>query len=286
MCITVCPIVHTFVNFPEAHSVWTCLTYEHDPQMLTRIPFSQYVKGMLMLENQLFVIIYNSCEVMVYDSDTFIQKPSIPVTGLTDPWDLAASGNILFVIDMNCQVFCIDLIQKSVIDTPAFSSFGFISSLSTNHRGNVIASISGTNTLIECTPDGILQRTVILPFDMSSPQRVIDLATSDPGSKSGFLVCQVGENLQNHRVCLVDANGQLGKSFGGTPGYGNANFNCPYRCVIDRNGNILVADYLNNRVVLLDQQLNYVKEIIPQSANMNGCFALCIDEYNGAVTGV
>ena len=43
----------------------------------------------------------------------------------------------------------------------------------------------------------------------------------------------------------------------------------PYRLVVDRNGFILVADFWNNRVVLLNKQLEYVKDIIPASTKLN-----------------
>ena len=95
-----------------------------------------------------------------------------------------------------------------------------------------------------------------------------------------FLVCQAGGN-DLHRVCLIDNQGNLIKSFGSTDGSGSANLTNPYRLVVDRNGFILVADCPNHRVVLLNKQLEYVKDIIPASMNMSGIFVLFLDEDNG-----
>ena len=84
-----------------------------------------------------------------------------------------------------------------------------------------------------------------------------------------------------HRVCLFDNRGNLIKSFGSTNGAGKAKLSRPYRLIVDRNGFILVADYMNNRVVLLNKQLEYVKDIIPSSMKLNHIFTLFLDEDNG-----
>ena len=73
-----------------------------------------------------------------------------------------------------------------------------------------------------------------------------------------FLVCQAGGN-DLHRVCLIDNRGNLIKSFGSIEESGNANLSDPYRLVVDRNGFILVADYSNNRVVLLNKPIGIRK---------------------------
>ena len=126
----------------------------------------------------------------------------------------------------------------------------------------------------EYTSSGELRREIALKGGVVNPYRAVHMDGDQ------FLVCQAGwNNLQ--RVCLIDNGGNLIKSFGSTKGSGNANLSGPYRLVVDRNGFILVADYSNNRVVLLNKQLEYVKDIIPTSMKLNKIFTLFLDEDDG-----
>ena len=93
-----------------------------------------------------------------------------------------------------------------------------------------------------------------------------------------FLVSHCG-NM--HRVCLIDDKAQLIKSFGGTSGSGSGQLAYPCQFVVDQNGFILVADYSNHRVVLLNSQLEYVKNLIPTLTRIRNIFAIALDEYNG-----
>ena len=193
---------------------------------------------------------------------------------------MAATNEMLYVSDIWGRIFCIRLRGKQFIDWPVIACCPI--SLSVNNKGNVIASISARNELAEYTPDGVLQRTIALQGDVINPGRAIQIETTSWGNYGDqFLVCHTdGENL--HRICLINYQGQFLRSYGGSPGSGDANLNFPYRFVVDRNGFILVADHLNSRMVLLDKQLNYVKELIPQSDDFNGyCFTACLDEDKG-----
>ena len=238
------------------------------------------MRGIVTSGNSLFVTICNSSKVHVFDADTFIPQPDIPVAGLSNPWDMAATDEMLYVSDTRVEIFCIRLLGRQVISWPVIARLPV--TLSVNKNGNVIASTSATNELAEYTPDGVLQRTIALQGDVINPGRAIQIETTSWGNHGDeFLVCHTGGgNL--HRICLIDYQGQLLRSFGGSPGSGDANLNLPYRFVVDRNGFILVADHFNSRVVLLDKQLNYVKDLISQSNDFNGyCFTACLDENKG-----
>ena len=120
--------------------------------------------------------------------------------------------------------------------------------------GNVIVVSYGAKKIYEYTSVGALIREIGLSDNFIHPCRAMQV------ENDRFLLCQADGTL--HRVCLIDNQGNLIKSFGSTPGSGNANLTSPYRLVVDRNGFILVADHSNSRVVLLNKQLEYVKDII------------------------
>ena len=227
------------------------------------------MNGIATLSDQLYVVINGLSELKVFDSSTLAPQPSIPVAGLSDPCDLVANDNLLFVGDPN-TIFRVELRDKSVT---IWSVGSLWTSLSINKLGNVIVVNRGAMKLYEYTPVGVLVREIGLNNNFIYPFRAMQVENDQ------FLLCQAAGTL--HRVCLIDNRGNLIKSFGSTKGSGNANLSNPYRIVVDRNGFILVADYTNKRVVLLNKQLEYVKDIIPASTKLDGIFTLYLDEKNG-----
>ena len=86
-----------------------------------------------------------------------------------------------------------------------------------------------------------------------------------------FLVSHMG---RAHRVCLIDNQGTLIKSYGGLGQSGH-----PYHLVADVNGFCLVVEHSStNRVVMLNDELKFVKELIPKSIRLNNPIRLCLDK--------
>ena len=138
------------------------------------------------------------------------------------------------VSDTTCgKIFCIRLLGKQLISWPVIANCAV--SLSVNDRGNVIASIYATNELAEYTPDGVLQRRIALQDGVIYPGRCIQIETTSTvqystvqyswgNYRDEFMVCHTdGDNL--HRICLINYQGKLLRSFGGSPGSGDANLN-------------------------------------------------------------
>ena len=114
-------------------------------------------------------------------------------------------------------------------------------------------------------------RDIVLQSDIRSPYRAIQLDN--------------GQFLLDHdspgRVCSIDRMGNVIKSFGGTEGTEGGLLSNPCQFLVDQRGFILVADYNNSRVVLLDPQLEFVKDLIPSSVGTNKVYALYLDEHCG-----
>ena len=258
-------------------TVGKSVSYKAVPKLRTSIQCSNLVRGIAVLNERVYVAVYKSNKVQVFNSSTHALEPNIPVPGLSDPFDIAGSGNVLHIGSTNGKIYRIELRDKSITSWSVGSSGGRIS-LFVNKHEHVIATNHTSNSLYEYTSTGELRREIALKGDSGYLYRAVHMDGDQ------FLVCQVGGGsifIEFHRVCLVDNRGYLIKSFGSTNGFGNENLSNPYRLVVDRNGFILVADYSNSRVVLLNKQLEYVKDIIPASMKMSRIFTLFLDEDNG-----
>ena len=245
-------------------------SYTNDPTKTTSIPFSGRIRGMALLEGTLFIVDLSSPDVTEFDSNTYELKSKFTIPGSSGAWGIAASKKVLFVSENSRNIIHRIQLPEKVIT--AWSSGGTVNSLSISKQGNVLVCSQTLKKLVEYTDTGTILREIPLPSGIDYPLGSIQLDNNQ------FFVSH-GGNMQ--RVCLVDDKAQLIKSFGGTPGSGSGQLNSPYRFVVDQNGFVLVADFSNHRVVLLNAQLEYVKDLIPTSAGGQSTFAIALDEFTG-----
>ena len=81
-----------------------------------------------------------------------------------------------------------------------------------------------------------------------------------------FVICQARST--QYRVCIIDSNGGMMKSYGGGKGSGIGQMNHPCYLAIDRSGIILVADQYNNRIIQLNASFEFIREFIPGSVGL------------------
>jgi len=112
--------------------------------------------------------------------------------------------------------------------------------------------------LIEFTTDGRQLREISLQLGINSLQHAIQLSSGQ------FVVCHSGGSRESlHRVCIVDGNGNIKQSYGGTRGSATVGqLNVPYHLAVDNDEFLYVADSVNSRVLLLSPTLNFVREIV------------------------
>ena len=242
------------------------------------------IAGITISLGELFIMFLNDKHVHVYDSLDFTPKRTFALPAGERPfWDLVSSdeARVLYVSDWHGNIDCV----KSFNGVLVYSMRAGIgqASLSITVPGILLASSSGVNTLYE------FKTAAYEPGDTSRILKVINLQVGEPCSlnravklhNDQFLVSQaVKMNAVGHRVCLFDDTGRVLKSFGGAPGAGETNLHGPYRMVVDRNGYILVADFYNNRVVVLNKQLEYVKSLNAEPSHNFSPFTLFLDENN------
>ena len=63
----------------------------------------------MALNEQIYVIVYNSSEVQVFNSSTLAPEPSITIFELSDPYDIAGSVNVLYIGSENGKIYRIEL---------------------------------------------------------------------------------------------------------------------------------------------------------------------------------
>ena len=180
-------------------------------------------------------------------SEPFYFQRTIMVEEIDNPWDIVASGNVLYVSEKSTRlIHRIQLPDESVSN---WSVDGYRLTLSISKNGNVIVASWDSNNILEYTSDGTLVRQIAvnrIDRNHVGLQHAIQLE----GDK--FLVSQDTET--NNRVCMIDNTGKVIKCYGERFGPGMGYFNLQIESAdltIGRNGSILVADAHDNRIVQL-----------------------------------
>jgi len=139
---------------------------------------------------------------------------------------------------------------------------------------NVLVVIERESKLQKFTTHGNKLQTIQLQPDIDSPIQAIQLSSGQ------FVISHSGGTQR--RVCLVDGKGAVVRSFGGTPGSDLTEMRAPAGLAVDEHGNILVADELNNRLLVLDPTLTSAREIsVSVDGGLNRPYSLWYDKSRG-----
>jgi len=145
--------------------------------------------------------------------------------------------------------------------------------LTVNSDKNVLVVIKDERMLQKFTTHGTQLQTIQLQADIESPIQVIQLSSGQ------FVISHEGSE---HSVCLVDGNGAVVRSFGGTRGSDLTKINVPVDLAVDKHGNILVADELNNRLLVLDPTLTSAREMsVSVDGGLDSPLSLWYDKSRG-----
>ena len=220
--------------------------------MIHVIPGGNEVGGVTSLGNVVFVLRYNSRQqIEVYDANTFTLQRHITVRRLgIASCGLAACphNNCLYASDHdNNSVHRVELSgRKSVMK---WSVARHPAGLSVNSEHNLLV-VSYTECRLQIfTTDGTLLQNIQLQADIGGPCHALQLPTGQ------FLISY------GHRVCLVGVDGAVVRSYGGQAGSQLTQMNEPEGLAVDREGHVLVADRLNNRLLVIDQSLASAHEM-------------------------
>jgi len=139
-----------------------------------------------------------------------------------------------------------------------------------NSEHNLIVVSYWESKLQIFTTRGTLLQNVQLQDDIEYPCHAVQLPTSQ------FLVSH-GRSL--HRVCLVGVDGAVVRSYGGQMGSELTQMNAPRGLSVDREGRVLVADWFNNRLLVIDESLSSAHEMsVSVDGGLKGPFSLWYDQ--------
>jgi len=225
------------------------------PTVIHVIPGGNGVGGVTSLGDDVFVMRSSSKQkIVVYDAKTFTLQGYITVPGLGDPClGLVACpcNNCLYASDfVNDSVHRVDLSGSNAV--MKWSVAGWPAGLSVNSEHNLLVLSSGESKLQIFTTHGTLLQNIQLQADIGCPRNAVQLPTGQ------FLVSHHGPL---HRVCLVGVDGAVVRSYGEQEGSELMQMNAPRGLAVDREGRVLVADWYNDRLLVIDESLSSAHEM-------------------------
>jgi DNA-binding beta-propeller fold protein YncE len=214
------------------------------------------VVGLTSVDSRLFVLRQSSKQqIKVYDRTTFKLQQTLNVVGLgDDAWNGLTScviNNCLYVSDyINDTVYKIELTGHIEVSKWRVDGSG-PTGLSINAACNLLVTCRGDKKLLEYTPSGSLVREIRLQ-STSQPWHAIQL-TSDQ-----FVVC----TLNDSDVVEVNSQGRVVTSYKNQlQSTTRHQFNYPRHLAVDKSNEcIFVADFDNDRIVMLSRSLKCARE--------------------------
>jgi len=245
------------------------------PTVTHVIPGDEPVSGVTSLSDDVFVVRWDqSQQVEVYDAETFTLQRRLSVPGLGRSYGLAAcaSNKCLYASDWNdACVHRVELTGSNAVTK--WSVEQRPAGLTVNSAENVMVVILVERKLQEFTTHGTLLQTIRLQPDIKYPRQVIELT-------SGQSVISHGGT--HDRVCLLDVQGAVVRSYGGASGSDLTKVKWPVGLAVDKHGNILVADVDNNRLLVLDRSLTRAHEMsVSVDGGMERPYSLWYDKSRG-----
>jgi len=145
--------------------------------------------------------------------------------------------------------------------------------LSVNNEHNLICISPGERKLQIFTTHGTLLQDIELQADIGDPEHAVQLPAT-----SQFLVSH-GIPGSLHRVCLVGVDGAVVRSYGGQPRPKLTQMNWPRGLAVDGEERVLVADFYNDRLLVLDQLLSSAHEMsVSVDGGLKGPASLWYDQ--------
>ena len=212
-------------------------------------------------------------KIEVYDAKTFTFQRHITVPGFGHrSLGLAAClyYNCLYASDYDNH--SVHRVELSGNNAATKWSVARPAGLSVNSEHNLLVVSQAGSKLQIFTTDGTLLQNIQLQADIEhpGPRHAVQLPSGQ------FLVCYEGA-LQ--RVCLVGVDGAVVRSYGGQKGSQLTQLSRPVCLSVDREGRVLVADWLNNRLLVIDQSLSSAHEMsVCVDGGLKGPWSLWYDQ--------
>ena len=225
------------------------------------------ITGLTILDNELFIITLCSSYIEVYNSIELCFSRRMNLKELIDPMDITSCNisKCLYILDgkdflKSAEILRVDSNAKLIKNWSIGNCHGYTVSIRPTDDSNVIVSDGFCHVLKKYSRDGQFINKINLSVEagIHFPRHAIKLSNGD------FLFSCDSRYEEPHRICTVDAYGRLKRSFGGNCGPSNEQMKRPVYLSVDENGFVLVADQFNSRVLLLDSNLTFQREILSE----------------------
>jgi len=256
----------------------TCSPHRYQLHLIRRLTYTEQrdVTGVTTLNNKIFVVYNELPFIVVYMSQQpYTRLPNISINGLKDPRDIAAGSRCLYVSDERSVAIWRVKAADSKVDQWLSGVKAASVSVTSEEKlvllvlGDIQGSVKERNATwrgeIQIYSRGAVKETVIkLSRDITAPQCVVMT------TRKTFVVSYGSYWHEMNRVCEVDMTGRMLKAFGSTPDDGVGQLNTPGNVSLDDDERIIVADSLNNRVLLLNKQLLLQRVLVTWHPQLRG----------------
>ena len=152
------------------------------------------------MKKELYIVLWESRDIDVYDADTFTHQQAIPVKELIAAFDTVAHDDVIYVSEYQSG-----LIHRIQLPGKTYSNWDVNSkcpTMSINKDGNVVVACRSLNKIVEYTSFGTVVREISVN-EVVETDRCLNYALQlDNGQ---FLICHTSAN--GHDVCVIDAVG-------------------------------------------------------------------------------
>jgi len=227
------------------------------------------VLGVTSVDDELFVLLQrDDNQVAVYSINDYrllrhLHLPGLKISYCDNDITSCVRHKCLYVSDYNNV--CVHMHDLASTGWSAISRWwarrkwsvpGAPCGLSVTPSCNLLVTCTLPNKLVELSADsGQCVREIALQSDIVYPLHGVQLTTGQ------YVVCH-GEWRNLHRVCIVDDDGRVTRSYGGQRGSDVGQLDSPRHLVVDEDSQfIFVADLSNDRVVMLSPTLEFVRYI-------------------------
>jgi len=228
-------------------------------RVIKEISTDDWVLGVTSVDDELFVLLCrDDNQVAVYSINDYRLLRHLNLPGLKKHHENDITSCVrhkrLYVTDFDNKCIHCRYLARDV--TRKWSVPGAPRGLSVTPSGNLLVTCQEPDKLVELSVDsGQCVREIALQSDIKCPWHSVQLTTGQ------YVVCH-GLCNTLHRVCIVDDDGRVTRSYGGQRGSGVGQLNLPCHLAVDEDSQfIFVADSHNYRVVMLSPTLEFVRYI-------------------------
>jgi len=230
--------------------------------VVTKIPkddYDYYISGVTSVGDKLYVLLGRANDqVAVYNMNDYklLRTLHLPEFKSDVYNDMTSCVRHKCLYMSNSDNRCIHRFDLSSSAITKWSVSGSPYGVSVTPSCNLLVTCGGqTSKLAELSADcGQCVREITLQADIECPRHAVQLTSGQ------FVVCHGDGDDQLHRVCLVDDEGKVTRSYGGQPGSDVGQLQRPFHLAVDGDSQfIFVVEWSNHRVVLLSQTLEFVR---------------------------